>query len=221
MEDLDTVIEREVLEELGSNHGAIARNLTVKADAGVVRLTGAVRSQRERAAAEQAAFGVPGVIDVANDLHVQAGGAACRDMHVAHAVRHALVSNPFVPDDLISSNVADGVVRLHGIVSEPVERDEAERSIRALPGVRQVHNLIEVRQSMHTAARVKAAIEAALEPHADAEADLIRVDVRGARVTLSGPVLCTAHRNAALRAAQICAGVRSVDDRLQLVSPAP
>jgi osmotically-inducible protein OsmY len=156
MEDLDTVIEREVLEELGAKHGVIARNLTVKADAGVVRLTGAVRSLRESVAAEQAAFGVPGVIDVANDLHIQAGGAAYGDMHVAHAVRHALVSNPFVPDDLISSNVADGVVRLHGIVSDPAERDEAERSIRKLPGVRQVYNLIEVRQSMHTAARGEA-----------------------------------------------------------------
>jgi osmotically-inducible protein OsmY len=219
MENLDTVLEREVLEELGSNHGVQAANLAVKADAGVVKITGTVRSIGECDAAEQAAFGVRGVIDVDNELLVKPGGANRSDMDIAHAVRHALVSNPFVPDDLISSNVADGVVRLHGIVSDPVERDEAERSIRGLAGVRHVHNLIEVHQNLQTAARVKASIEAALEQHADAEADLIRVDVHEGCVSLSGPVLCAAHRSAAIRAAEDAPGVRSVEDRLQLVSP--
>jgi osmotically-inducible protein OsmY len=218
MENLHNLLEREVLEELGSNRAVHPTNLAVKADAGVVTITGTVRSVEECAAAEQAAFGVRGVIDIDNELVVQSGGTRRSDMHVAHAVRHALVWNPFVPDDLISSNVTGGVVRLHGIVSDPAERDEAERSIRGLPGVRQVYNLIEVRQNLQTAARVKASIETALEQHANAEADLIRVDVHEGRVRLSGPVLCAAHRSAAIRAAEATAGVRSVEDQLQLVS---
>jgi osmotically-inducible protein OsmY len=219
MEDLDTILEREVLEELRSNHRVDATHLAVKADAGVVTISGTVRSIGESAAAEQAAFGVPGVINVDNELLVKPGGAERSDMHVAHAVRHALVCNPFVPDDLISSNVTDGVVRLHGIVSDTTEQDEAERSVVGLPGVRQVHNLIVVHPSRETAARVKASIEAALEHHADAEPDLIQVDVHGDRVTLSGPVLCAAHRSATVRAAECVPGVRSVDDRLSLISP--
>lgn len=221
MENLDSVIEREVNAAITSNRSIDASPLHVVVDAGVVRLSGTVRSITESMAAQQAAFGVPGVIDVINDLDAQwLGGAVRSDADIAQAVRHALVWNTLVPDDVISSNVTDGIVRLHGAVDDATERDEAERSVCHLPGVRRVHNLIAVRPIEDTARAVAKAIEAALDRDAAAEARCIKVDVREGRVTLSGVVRCAAERDAAISAAEHSPGVRAVADHLQVADVA-
>jgi osmotically-inducible protein OsmY len=160
MEEMDAVIEREVLAELQSNHWIHTMQLRATVEAGVVRLTGRINSLAERSAAEQATFGVPGVIDVINELSVVPGASGRTDVDLAQAVRHALVWNALVPDERISSQVTDGVVRLHGTVNDPVEREEAERSVRHLAGVRRLHNLIEVRPTKEPAIAVARATPA-------------------------------------------------------------
>jgi osmotically-inducible protein OsmY len=218
MEDLDSLIEREVRAEITSNRSIGASSLNVVVTAGVVKLSGIVRSPAESLAAKQAAFGVPGVIDVINDLDAQLlGGAVRNDADIAQAVRHALVWNTLVPDEVISSNVTDGTVRLHGTVDDASERDEAERSVCHLPGVRRVYNLIAVRPSEDTARSVAQAIEAALDRDAGAEAQRIKVDVREGRVTLSGVVRCAAERDAAVSAAEHSPGVRAVTNHLRVI----
>jgi osmotically-inducible protein OsmY len=221
MENLDSVIEREVHEAITSNPSIGASPLHVVVDAGVVKLSGIVRSPAESLAAEQAAFGVPGVIDVLNGLDAQLlGGTVRSDSDIANAVRHALVWNALVPDDVISSNVTDGIVRLNGTVDDATEREEAERSVCPIPGVRRVHNSIAVRPSEDTARAVAQAIEAALDRDAEAKARRIKVDVREGRVTLSGVVRCTAERDAAVSAAEHSLGVRAVSDRLRVIGAA-
>jgi osmotically-inducible protein OsmY len=217
MQHLDTVIEREVWDELRSNPTVHAKNLVVKVDAGIVTVTGTVTSPSESLAAEQAVLGVRGVIEVINGLNVAvAGGAARTDTEIAHAVRHALVWDVFVPDDVISSSVTDGVVRLHGTVDDPTERNEAERAVKDIPGVRSVHNLIDVHPSAETARDVTRAIDVALIREADAEARSIRVRCREGRVTLSGAVRSNAERQAAVDAAKTAPGVRGVEDQLRI-----
>jgi osmotically-inducible protein OsmY len=170
MEEMDAVIGREVVAELESNHWIHAAQLCTKVEAGVVRLTGTVNSLAESLAAEQAAFGVRGVIDVINELRVVPGGPARTDVDLAQAVRHALVWNALVPDERISSNVTNGVVRLHGMVDDPAEREEAERSVSPLAGVRRLHNLIDVRPSDVTARGATLALDAGLDQYARARA---------------------------------------------------
>jgi osmotically-inducible protein OsmY len=216
MEQMDAVIEREVLEELRSNQWIHAPQLRAKVDAGVVRLTGIVGSLAETSAAEKAAFGVRGVIDVINELHVVPGGAARTDVDIAESVRHALVWNALVPDEAISSNVTDGVVRLHGTVDDPVEREEAERSVARIAGVRQVHNLIGVRPSEETAREVRRAIVAALDEQAQAGAGQIRVEAHEGRVTLFGVVRCSREKETAIAATRELPDVRSVEDHLRV-----
>jgi osmotically-inducible protein OsmY len=217
MENLDNVIEREVNAAIAANRSIGASPLNIVVNAGVVKLSGIVQSPTESLAAEQEAFGIPGVIDVINDLDAQLlGGTVCSDADIAHAVRHALVWNPLVPDEVISSNVTDGIIRLHGTVDDATERDEAERSVCHLPGVRRVHNLIAVRPSEETARAVAQAIGAALDRDAEAEARRIKVNVREGRVTLSGVVRCAAERDAAVSAAEHSPGVRAVTDRLRV-----
>ncbi len=221
MENSNTAIEREVNQAIRSNRAICASPLHVVVDGGIVRLSGVVGSPAESMAAEQAAFGVPGVIDVINELDAQVlGGAVRSDADIAHAVRHALVWNTLVPDEVISTSVTGGVVRLHGTVDEEADRDEAERSVCHLPGVRRVHNSITVRPSEDTARAVARAIEAALDQDAEAEARRIKVEVREGRVTLSGVVRCAAERDAAVGAAERSPGVRAVTDRLLIAGAA-
>jgi osmotically-inducible protein OsmY len=217
MKDLDTVIEREVRDALCTHHEIHATELHVHVAAGVVRLTGSFRSLTESLAAQQAVFGVGGVVDVVNASSVQVpGGVPKSDVDIARAVRHALVWNTLIPDDVISSNVADGVVRLHGTVDDPVEREEAERSVCHLAGVRRVHNLIDIQPREAVIRGVKHAIETALDRQAEAEAERIRVEAREGLVTLSGVVRCAAERRAAVHAAANSLGVRDVEDHLRV-----
>jgi osmotically-inducible protein OsmY len=220
MQHLDTVIEREVWDKLRAHPTVHAKHLVVKVDAGIVTVSGTVANPSESIAAEQAVLGVRGVIEVINGLNVAvAGGAARSDTEVAHAVRHALVWDVFVPDDVISSSVSDGVVRLHGTVDDPTERDEAERAVKNIPGVRSVHNLIDVHPSTETARDVMRAIDVALIREADAEARAIRVQCHEGRVTLSGDVRSAAERQIAVEAAKTAPGVRGVEDHLRVAEP--
>ena len=190
---MDSVIEREVLQELGSHHGIHATDLHVNVTGGVVRLSGNVRSFAESAAAEQEAFGVGGVVDVINTLRVLApGGTPKSDVEIARAVRHALVWNALVPDATIRSGVTDGVVRLCGIVEDPSEREEAERSVCHLIGVRKVHNLITVR-TKGIGRDAKGDVQTAPARQTQAESQRIRVDAREG----SGAVTCSDHCGAA------------------------
>ena len=217
MENSDTVIEREVLAALRSKHGIDATRVRAHVEAGVVTLTGSVRSLGESVAAHQLAFGVAGVIDVVNAIGAPDPGLAlASDADIARAVRHALVWNALVPDDIISSDVTDGTVRLHGTVDDAAERDEAERSVKDLAGVRHVHNRIVVRPKEVLVRGVQEAIKGALEHEADAEAESIRVDARDGRVTLSGVVHSPTERDAAVRAATTAQGVRNVEDHLRI-----
>jgi osmotically-inducible protein OsmY len=217
METIDPIIEREVHDELCSHHSIHANDVHVSVHGGIVKLMGTVRSMAESATAQQAAFGVRGVVDVVNGLNVQSpGGPPQSDADIARAVRHALVWNVLVPDEVISTNVTDGNVRLHGTVDDPTERDEAEQSVRQLAGVRHVHNLLEVRRPDETLSNVKKAIDTALDRQASGEAQQIRIDAHEGRVTLSGVVNSIADKTAVLRAAASASGVRGVEDHLRV-----
>jgi osmotically-inducible protein OsmY len=160
MDTLDTGLQREVLDELRANKAIHTKRLAVSVEGGIVTLAGVVETYEESEAAERAALGVRGVIEVANELGVIVPGERGRsDTDIAHAVRRALVWNVLVPDDEIASSVDDGVVTLSGQVEDATEQDEAARSVAKLAGVRGVINLITVRareERRHTRAATHA-----------------------------------------------------------------
>jgi osmotically-inducible protein OsmY len=95
----------------------------VEVDEGVVTLTGTVTSWAKRMAAEEAARRVLGVLDLANDIKIKMPGGLTRtDTEIAQAVRHALHGDVFVPDEKITSTVADGWITLDGTVESWTER---------------------------------------------------------------------------------------------------
>ncbi|OGL17561.1 MAG: hypothetical protein A3F92_09155 [Candidatus Rokubacteria bacterium RIFCSPLOWO2_12_FULL_71_22] len=173
-------------------------------------------SWAKRVAAQEAARRVIGVLDVANDIKVTVpGGLARTDTEIAQAVRRTLEWDVFVPEQKITSTVTDGWVTLEGPVEGWSQREDVERAVRNLTGVKIVVNRITVAPAKPVTEDVQKAIEQALERRAEREARQIRVDVRDGTVTLTGPVHSWAERRSVLSAARFTPGVRAVEDHLR------
>jgi osmotically-inducible protein OsmY len=213
----DSEIQQAVLRELKWDTRVEETDVGVEVDGGIVTLTGTVTSWAKRIAAQEAAHRVVGVLDVANDLKVKVLGEAGRtDTDVARAVRHALEWDVFVPETRIRSTVSGGWVTLDGQVDYWSQRQDAERAVRNLAGVRGVSNSIEITPPKVLPLEVRGAIEQALERQAEREAHRISLDVQDGRVSLSGIVHSWAEREAVVGAARGTRGVRDVQDRLRI-----
>jgi len=212
----DAEIQKDVLRELAWDTRVAETEVGVSVQRAVVTLTGTVNSWGKRLAAQQAAHRVEGVLDVANDLQVKLVGSAVRsDTDIARAVRFALKWDVSVPDENIHSTIADGVVTLDGQVDLMSQREDAERAVSNLAGVREVRNQIHVVPS-HVGEEVQAAIKAALDRHAKREANHIGIKIYDGVVELSGRVQSWAEKQLVLGAVKGTAGVRKVDDRIAI-----
>jgi osmotically-inducible protein OsmY len=214
----DAQLKTDVIRELAWDIHIDETAIGVSAHHGVVTLNGVVDGWAEKHAAEEAAHRVAGVLDVANEIEIKPSWSATRtDAEIAEAVRGALTWNRFVPSREIRSTVADhGTVTLTGVVRTLAQRDEAERVVRELAGVRCVANQITVEAPPIAEGALHETIKQALQRHVAREADRITVDVQGDTVVLSGRVESWRERHAVLGAAKGTPGVRRIDDQLRI-----
>jgi osmotically-inducible protein OsmY len=214
----DAQLKTDVMRELAWDIHIDETAIGVWAHHGVVTLNGFVADWADKNAAEEAAHRVAGVLDVANEIEIRPSWNMTRsDAEIAEAVRGALTWNRLVPDEQIRSTVTDqGSVILTGTVQTLAQRDEAERVVRELAGVRYVANQITVEAPSIAEAELHETIKQALERQVAREADRITVDVQGDTVVLSGGVASWRERRAVLGAAKGTPGVRCIDDRLRI-----
>ena len=215
MRKTDAQIHHDVLEELKWDSRVDETEVGVQVHNEIVTLTGTVTGWAKRVAAQEAAQRVIGVLDVANDITVNVPGTRT-DTDIAQAARQALEWDVFVPADKIHSTVTNGWVTLEGNVDRSSQREDAERAVRNLFGVRGISNTITLNVATPVTGDVRKAIEQALERRAEREARRIRVDVHAGAVTLTGTVHTWAERKSVLAAVRFTPGVRSVDDRLRI-----
>ena len=213
----DEHIHQDVLRELRWDSRVDDTEVGVEVDQGVVTLTGTVENYAKKLAAREAAHRVTGVLDVADDIRVKMPGSPGRtDTEIAQAVRQTLEWDVLVPDTRITSTVADGWVTLEGSVDRLRERDDAERAVRHLHGVRGVQNTLMVRPPTFKPERVREVIEDALERSAAHEVKRIQVQVSDGAVTLTGRVRSYAEKRAVLGAVSHAPGVHTVEDHLRI-----
>lgn len=213
----DEQIKEEVDRELRWDTHVTDTEVGVTVHKGVVTLTGTVESYAKKLAAQEASHRVHGVLDVANDMEVKLPGTIRRnDTEIAQAVRRSLEWDALVPDNRIHSTVADSFVTLTGTVDNLQERDDAERVVRYLLGVRGVHNLLVVIEKDLKASEVTEVIEDALERRADRAAKHIQVTVGEGEVTLTGTVRNWAEKRAILGAVGHTPGIAVVRDHLRV-----
>ncbi len=212
----DTDIQKDVVAELKWEQSLRDDDIAVAVRDGVVTLAGFTDSYADKWRAERVAGRVKGVKAIANDIEVKLPSSSQRpDPDIAHAAVNALKWNILVPKDSIKVTVNKGWVTLDGNVDWYFEREEAERTVRNLTGIKGVTNLITVRERP-AASDVKKRIKEALQRGAEFDAEHITVDVEGNKAILRGTVRSYAEMRDAERAARNAPGVIDVENHLTI-----
>jgi osmotically-inducible protein OsmY len=139
--DTDVAIQARIRAMLELDAGVLPDRLTVSVSHGHVALGGHVEWPAQANAAVAAAHRVRGVRGVTSDIHADGvpAPAAIRG-RIVLAFQQASEADAAA----IAITVEGGVVRLSGKLPGSRERDLAETTVRALPGVTLVDNAIEI-----------------------------------------------------------------------------
>ena len=212
----DSQIKRDVEDELKWEPEVDDADIGVAVHNGVVTLSGFVHQYYQKSVAERAAKRVAGVVGVANDLEVRVPSVDQRpDPEIARDAVTALKTDlPFSSANM-KVVAKDGWITLEGSVEWNYARQDAEKAVRRVRGVKGVSNLISVRPKAQPAA-IRREIEDALRRSAEVDANRITVEANGSEVILRGTVRSWAEREEAERAAWAAPGVTRVDNRIAI-----
>ncbi len=217
----DTQLYSEIMEKLEFEPLINPINITVSIHGGIVTLAGVVGQYTEKRAVERAVRSVKGVKGIANELEVNLADCLKRsDMDITQSALNALEWNANVPFENIQVTVEDGNIKLTGEVTWWYERQNAEKAVRNLIGVKNIINQIKVKPEtpMVSTTEVKEKIAKEFSHNALIDAQGIRVEVSGSKITLIGQVKSWAEYKEANRAVWSIPGVRDVDNQLQISS---
>ncbi len=145
-----------------------------------------------------------------------AQNATLPDDDIARALREELQEARAVDADDIGVELASGVATLRGTVDSILAKDRAIRIAQMVRGVVAVVDLLEVKMTDRLDADVVLDIKAAFRDDAATDDWQTGTEVNDGKVTLTGTVESHTERMLAERIAKSVAGVRGVDNRLEV-----
>ena len=209
----DLEIQEDVAEELSFDPSVDAALIGVAAKDGVVTLTGKVPSYAGKIAAEKAAKRVGGVKAIAQDIEVELPAFQQRnDTEIAAAALNALDWEITLPKDAITVRVENGWVTLEGRLGWQFLKENAERAVRNLIGVKGVSDLITVTPHSSVAGDVREKIRKTFERSAGINANRVIIEMQNDTVKLYGSVRSWTEHDDVVRATYSVPGVAKVEN---------
>jgi osmotically-inducible protein OsmY len=214
----DLGIQQDVMAELLWEPGLRVAEVGASVKNGVVILSGIVDTYYKKVLAEKAAKKVAGVKAVAEEIEVRVPGSKTfSDLDIAEAVLNALKWNSSVDEDAIDVKVEKGVLTLDGEAEWNFQKESVQRAVENLLGITAIINNIRVKNKV-SMDDLQEKIGEAFVRSATLDADRIRIEVNGDKVTLSGTVRSFAEKKDAERTAWSSPGVMQVINNLEINS---
>ena len=213
----DSQLQQAVLAELKYAPSVTAAHIGVAAHAGVITLTGHVKTYPEKRAAEEAATRVKGVKAVAEELEVRLPVETKRtDEAIATAAIERLSWDVSIPKDAVMVKVEKGWVTLSGQVDYYYQKNAPAQDIRPLFGVIGVSNQITIKPQVSTS-DISDNIMHALHRSWFFDPKTIQVSAIGGRVKLTGTASSAYDKEVAASTAWMAPGVTNVENDLAVL----
>lgn len=206
----------------------LADHVKVKANDGVVTLTGVVQDKGDLDLAADTVENLPGVTSVKNEITVKAEYAEHSDSWIALKIRSKLLVKGNVSATATNVSAAQGVVTLTGTSDNIAQKELTEVYAKEIEGVKSVKNDIVVKESAPTAtatigekiddASITSQVKFALLHHKSTSALKTKVTTNDGVVSISGEAGSDAEKSLVTKLAQDVRGAKSVGNTMTVKS---
>ena len=194
----DSIIERAVQEELNHHPEVPSHLIDVTSVNGVVALTGSIDNLLAKERAVEIARAVKGVKGVVNHLEVKP--VAIPDERIHDMIVAALFDDPITESYEYEIEVKDGRVELKGVVDSWPEVEHSGHVAKSIRGVKEVRNnvVFKYEAGPRSDLDILADIQEIMFNDLYIDNDLVKVEVTGGTVRLTGTVGSASERNRAV-----------------------
>lgn len=224
--DTDRKIEEAA--QASYNYRTVLENhVQVKAQDGVVTLTGTVQDKDHKALAADTVENLPGVKTVKNDITVSASYPEHSDAWIAFKLRSTLLMKSNVSAATTTVNVQDGVVTLTGTANNSAQKELTSVYAKEIDWVKSVNNnLVVADKPVSDAtlgekiddASITSQVKFALLSHKSTSALKTKVTTNDGAVAITGAASSAAEKSLVTKLAKDIRGVKSVSNNMTVKS---
>ena len=206
-------------------------NVKVKANDGIVTLTGTVQDKDDKALAADTVENLPGVTAVKNEIVVKSEYPEKSDKWIALKIRSRLLTKSNVSLTSTKVNVTDGNVVLTGTAENAAQKDLTEAYAKDIDGVKNVQNEIVIKEKAAGEiaadrtmgekiddASITSQVKYALLSHKGTSALKTKVTTRDGVVIITGTANSDAEKSLVTKLAQDVRGTISVNNEMNVKS---
>jgi hyperosmotically inducible protein len=200
-------------------------HVKIKAQDGVVTLTGTVQDKDERNLAVDTVENLPGVLSVKNEIKIEPTHPEKSDSWIALKIRSSLLVKANVSAASTKVVVNDGNVVLSGTADNIAQRDLTAVYAKEIEGVRSVQNEITVKDAVPSTmsekiddASITSQVKYALLSHKATSAIKTKVTTNDGAIVITGEAASAAEKSLVSKLASDVRGVKSVNNSMTVKS---
>jgi hyperosmotically inducible periplasmic protein len=204
----------------------LADNVKVKANDGIVTLSGTVQDKDDRALAVDTVENLPGVMSVKNDIVVKSTHPERSDSWIALKVRSRLLVKGHVSATSTTVTSNDGVVTLGGTADNVAQKELTGVYAKDIDGVKSVKNDIIINKTPASDtmgekiddASITTQVKYALLTHKSTSALKTKVSTNDGEVLVTGEANTDAEKALVTKLAEDVRGTKSVNNKMSVKS---